>query len=108
MFKNLEDAILLILETQKRLENKLDAILQITWSRKDVARYLKKSTKTVDNYIKNGKLQEGKHFVKENGRLLFYPEAVIDFKKDLIKPKKINKVEKQLHPISKKILHKIN
>ena len=102
MFKNLEDAILLILEKQERLEVMLDAILQITWSTKDVARYLNKSTKTIENYIKSGKLEEGKHFVRENKRLLFYPKAIIDFKKDLLKPKEIKKVEKQLHPVAKK------
>jgi len=107
MFKTLEEAILKILENQENLQVKIDAILQIEWSTKDVARYLNKSTKSIENYIKQGKLKEGVHFIRRNRRLYFYPEAIIDFKKDLLNPKEIKKIEKQLHPISRKILAKI-
>jgi len=105
MFATLEEAILKILEKQERLEDMLSAILQINWSIRDVANYLNKSTKTIENYVKEGKFQEGVHYVRKNKRLYFFPNSIIEFKKDLLKPKKIKKVEKQLHPITKKFVN---
>jgi DNA-binding CsgD family transcriptional regulator len=52
-------------------------------TKKDVARFLNKSEKTIDNYIKNDTFIENKHyFINENKKIEFIPCAILDFKKN--------------------------
>ena len=52
-------------------------------TKKDVARFLNKSEKTIDNYIKNDTFIENKHyFINENKKIEFIPGAILDFKKN--------------------------
>lgn len=52
-------------------------------TKKDVARFLNKSEKTIDNYIKNDTFIENKHyFYNENQKIEFIPGAILDFKKN--------------------------
>ncbi|MFW3343367.1 hypothetical protein [Aliarcobacter butzleri] len=78
-------------------------------TKKDVARFLNKSEKTIDNYIKNNTFIEDKHyFINENQKIEFIPGAILDFKKNpkykikIIEPIKEEKL--QLSETSSKIL----
>lgn len=52
-------------------------------TKKDVARFLNKSEKTIDNYIKNDTFIENKHyFINENQKIEFIPNAILEFKKN--------------------------
>ena len=52
-------------------------------TKKDVARFLNKSEKTIDNYIKNYTFIENKHyFINENHKIEFIPAAILEFKKN--------------------------
>ncbi|MEV9615218.1 hypothetical protein [Aliarcobacter butzleri] len=78
-------------------------------TKKDVARFLNKSEKTIDNYIKNNTFIEDKHyFINENQKIEFIPDAILDFKKNpnhKIKIIETIKEEKlQLSETSSKIL----
>ncbi|MFW2605630.1 hypothetical protein [Aliarcobacter butzleri] len=78
-------------------------------TKKDVARFLNKSEKTIDNYIKNNTFIEDRHyFINENQKIEFIPDAILDFKKNpkhkikIIEPIKEEKL--QLSETSSKIL----
>ncbi|MFY9088715.1 hypothetical protein [Arcobacter aquimarinus] len=78
-------------------------------TKKDVARFLNKSEKTIDNYIKNDTFIENKHyFINENQKIEFIPNAILEFKKNpkhKIKILETQKEEKiQLSETSSKIL----
>ena len=78
-------------------------------TKKDVARFLNKSEKTIDNYIKNNTFIENKHyFINENQKIEFIPNAILEFKKNpkhKIKILETQKEEKiQLSETSSKIL----
>jgi len=54
-------------------------------NKRDVARFLDKSERTVNNYIETGILREGYHFYRKDGKMLVFVEsAVIEFRKELI------------------------
>jgi hypothetical protein len=82
-------------DMQNQLTNLIE-LLQISISslntKKSVSKFLNKSEKTIDNYIKNDTFIENKHyFYNENKRIEFIPFAIVEFKKN---PKhKINIVE---------------
>lgn len=78
-------------------------------TKKDVARFLNKSEKTIDNYIKNNTFIENKHyFINENQKIEFIPNAILEFKKNpkhkikIIETQKEEKI--QLSETSSKIL----
>ncbi|WP_373035503.1 helix-turn-helix domain-containing protein [Sulfurimonas sp.] len=50
-------------------------------SKKEVARFLNKSERTVNNYIEQGLLKEGYHFYRKNGKILvFIEDAILEFR----------------------------
>lgn len=76
---------------------------------KDVAKFLGKSTRTIRNYIKENKLIENQHYYREsNGRLVFIPEAVVEFKNrpavTISSDKELNNATKIMHPVVEKLL----
>lgn len=83
------------------LENQLKNVIELLQisitslnTKKAVSKFLNKSEKTIDNYIKNNTFIENKHyFINENKKIEFIPGAILDFKKN---PKhKIKIVETQ-------------
>jgi len=83
------------------LENQLKNVIELLQisitslnTKKAVSKFLNKSEKTIDNYIKNNTFIENKHyFINENERIEFIPAAILEFKKN---PKhKIKVVETQ-------------
>lgn len=50
-------------------------------SKKEVAKFLNKSERTVNNYIEQGLLKEGFHFYRKNGKILvFIEDAILEFR----------------------------
>lgn len=50
-------------------------------SKKEVAKFLSKSERTINNYIEQGFLKEGYHFYRKNGKILvFIEDAILEFR----------------------------
>jgi len=108
MFQDLEDTLIEI-KNELKLYRELFALqLDNLKTRQQVARFLKVNQKTIYNWVKDGTLREGEHFIIcDNNKREYIPEAIIKFSKDLkIRKTEVVKVEKQLNPISKKFLNK--
>ena len=66
------------------MEERLKKFTPPLTTKKEVAKFLNKSQSTVNRYIGNGLLIEGKHFYRKNGKILvFIEEAVIEFRLQL-------------------------
>lgn len=64
-------------------------------TKKQVARFLNKSEKTIDNYIKNQTFKENiYYFINDNNRIEFISQGIIDFKKS--PNHKIKLIEKKI------------
>lgn len=72
------------------LENQLTNVIELLQisitslnTKKSVSKFLNKSEKTIDNYIKNNTFIENKHyFINENEKIEFIPSAILEFKKN--------------------------
>ena len=79
------------------LQNQLNIITELMQlsinalnTKKAVSKFLNKSEKTIDNYIKNNTFLEHKHyFYNENKKVEFIPSAIVHFKKNPIHKIKI-------------------
>ena len=79
-FENLE-LIPEVLQTLKNLEILVNILKPELTTKRGVALFLGMTERTVNNYISNGKLIEGYHFNRKNGKILvFIEDAVIEFK----------------------------
>lgn len=82
-FENLE----LIPKLLKKMEVLEDRLLQLVppiTTKKEVAKYLDKSERTINNYIERGLLKEGYHFYRKNGKILVFVErAIAEFRKEM-------------------------
>lgn len=82
MFDNLENTLNLILQKLEYNEELLQLSISTLTTKKEVARFLNKSDKTIDNYVKNGTLKKDIHyFYNEKNRVEFIPFAILKFKK---------------------------
>jgi hypothetical protein len=82
-FENLE-LIPNLLDEILSLQKRLELFAPTIETKVDVARYLGCSTSTVNNYMRNGLLVEGKHFYRKNAKMLVFIEsAIVKFKKEL-------------------------
>jgi hypothetical protein len=98
------------------LENQLNNVLELLQisitslnTKKAVSKFLNKSERTIDNYIKNHTFIENKHyFINENQKIEFIPAAILEFKKNpnhknkIVEPIKDEPIK--LSEISSKIL----
>ncbi len=84
-FENLE----LIPELLKKvsiLEERLSKLTPPLTNKKEVAKFLNKSERTINNYISQGYLKEGHHFYRKNGKILvFIEDAIFEFRNKLLK-----------------------
>lgn len=107
MFENLELTLKLILEKLENQEELLQLSISTLTTKKEVARFLNKSEKTIDNYVKNNTLIKDIHyFYNEQNRVEFIPFAILQFKKQPNKKKEVNlfdKTKKIYHPSIKSI-----
>lgn len=90
-FENLE-LIPQLLEKLQILENKVNLLesnlikpMDLT-TRKNVKKYLDISESTLNNMFKDGRLKEGKHFIKHfnnnRSKIVFVESAIKEFKND--------------------------
>lgn len=69
----------------EEMNNMIKKMIPPITTKKEVAKFLEKSERTVNNYIERGILQEGKHFYRKNGKILVFVEsAVIEFRRELL------------------------
>jgi hypothetical protein len=55
-------------------------------TKKEVAKFLGKSERTINNYIERGLLRDGYHFHRKNVRILvFIEDAISEFRRELHK-----------------------
>jgi len=107
-------------EILKQILDRLDeqqALLQVTLNSltntKAVASFLGVSPRTIQLWVKQKKLQDGKHYYRDGKRLVFIPAAVLELKNNPYKgssplkedmPKEESLKNKTLNPVAKKIL----
>jgi len=84
-FENLE-LIPELLETLKSMSERMAKFAPPLTTKKEVAKFLEKSERTINNYIEQGLLKEGYHFHRKNAKILvFIEEAIFEFRDDLHK-----------------------
>ena len=106
MFKELENTLSKILQKLENQEILLEIALNSLKSRKEVSEFLGISTKTIENYLKDGRFQENIHyFHDQKGHIVFVPNEILNFKKNQQNQKfEIKKIEKQVHPSASKFI----
>jgi hypothetical protein len=99
MFNDLENILNLILQKLEINEELLQVSLSALTTKRDVASFLGKTTKTIDNYVENGTFIEDVHyFYNEKNKVEFIPLGIVSYKK---KPEKSVTTKKSLvMPIS--------
>lgn len=84
-FENLE-LIPQLLEKITNMEDRMSKLVPPITCKKEVAKFLNVSERTINNYITQGSLKDGYHFYRKNGKILvFIEDAVAEFKKELNK-----------------------
>lgn len=86
----------------------LQLIVDSLTTKSQVAKFLDVSSKTITNYINDGRFREGiEYLYDENAKEKFLPNAILMFKKEQKNKKmEVTKIEKQLDPIALKFLTK--
>lgn len=81
----LETKIDLLQEQLSNIVELLELNISSLNTKKQVSKFLNKSEKTIDNYVKNKTFIKDKHyFINSNNKIEFLPFAILEFKK---KPK---------------------
>ena len=82
----MEKEVIKVVDT-KIFERKLqmaETILPFVYSllitKKAVAKFLGKTTLTISNMVKDKRLEEGVHYSNEDGKIVFIPSAIIEYK----------------------------
>lgn len=79
-FENLE-LIPKLLQKIESMEERMTRLAPSITTKKEVARILGVTTRTVNNYIASGELRHGKHFFRKNGKILvFVEEAILEYR----------------------------
>jgi len=79
-FENLELIPELIKQVGLMAERMAKLVPPLT-SKKEVAKFLNKSERTINNYIEQGLLRENHHFYRKNGKILvFIEDAILEFR----------------------------
>jgi len=113
MFEELENTLTKILDKLNNQEVMLQMVLSSLTTSKQVASFLGVSTRTIELWVKNGTLIKDTHYYRnEKNRLVFIPNAILEYKKN---PKKAStKIKKNkpikepvhiVHPTAKKFLN---
>lgn len=99
---NIEKTMVLLLDLHMQQTNSLTTY-------NEVALFLGKSRRTVQTYVKESKLVANKHYyIDENGKTVFIPKAIMEFKNSPVEPKAIKSTitvaPRVMHPIATKLL----
>jgi predicted DNA-binding transcriptional regulator AlpA len=104
MFEELEKTLIDIKNELSLVRQLFVLTMDSITTKKQVAKFLCVSTKTIDNYITDGRFQKNVHyFLDHNDVIVFIPESILMYKKER-KNNKIEKLPQQIHPISNKFL----
>lgn len=70
----------------EKMEDRQKILLPPITTKKEVAKFLGKSERTINNYIERGLLREGYHFHRKNVKILvFIEDAISEFRRELHK-----------------------
>lgn len=84
-FNNLE-LIPKLLAKIEQMEERQKRLMPPITTKKEVAKFLGKSERTINNYIERGLLRDGYHFHRKNVRILvFIEDAISEFRRELHK-----------------------
>lgn len=75
IFELLQDMNKRLTELENKQLNDIDLS-----KKKEVANFLSVTTKTIDNWVSNGRLKEGVHFNKQIGKIVFIESAIKEIK----------------------------
>jgi len=85
ILKNLE-LLPKILKLLLQMLERMDKFAPPLTSKKEVARFLNVTTRTINNYIEKGYLVENKHFYRKSDRIMvFIEDAIFEFRDELQK-----------------------
>lgn len=105
MFEALEETLVKILQKLDSQEELLQLTISSLRTKKEVANFLNKSEKTIDNYVKSGTFQKDVHyFFNERNKVEFIPTAIIQFKKTPSIKHKV-KTSETIQNTAKRIYH---
>jgi len=112
MFEELENTLTKILDKLNNQEVMLQMVLSSLTTSKQVAAFLGVSTRTIELWVKNGTLIRDTHYYRnEKNRLVFIPNAILEYKKNPKKATSKTKEKKSLkeavhivHPTAKKFI----
>ena len=84
-FHNLE-LIPILLEKIEKMEKRQNTLMPPITPKKEVAKFLNRSERTINNYIERGLLKEGYHFHRKNAKIIVFIEnAISEFRRELHK-----------------------
>lgn len=82
-FENLE-LIPKLLSKIEIMEERMSKLVPPITTKREVAKFLNVTDRTINNYITQGLLKEHQHFYRKNGKILvFIEDAITEFKKEL-------------------------
>ena len=83
---NYLELIPILLKKIEKMENRQKILMPPITTKKEVAKYLDRSERTINNYIEKGLLKEGYHFYRKNAKILvFIEDAISEFRRELHK-----------------------
>jgi len=85
----MEEKIDLLIKEQKRLYEMVELFLPNLETEKGVVHFLEITKETLNNYIKKDILEEGVHYVKQQNKRVYLPDAIVKLKKVGVKGKRI-------------------
>ena len=84
-FENLA-IIPILLEKISSMEERLKKFTPPLTTKKEVAKFLNVTPRTINNYMANGYLKENYHFKRKSDKIMvFIEEAILEFRDDLSK-----------------------
>ncbi len=117
MFEELENTLKTILQEVRDQKELLQVVLTSLTTSKQVASFLGVTQRTIEVWVKKGIFEEGVHFNRNGKRLVFNPDAIVDFKRNRHKRKRVKAKEvitpkiNVINPTAKRIvegLKKVN
>jgi len=84
----LEEKIDKLMAEQERLIGMVELFLPNLEAEKGVIHFLEITKNTFNNYLKDGVLIEGIHFIKDGRNRLFMPDEIVKLKKSGVKGKR--------------------
>lgn len=79
-FENLE-LIPMLLKKIETMEERLKKFTPPLTTKKEVAKFLDVTPRTINNYISNGYLKENYHFLRKSDKIIvFIEEAILEFR----------------------------